>query len=130
MVRRWVVPLMLALLAVSSDAGAQRPVKLQVDLVTKSVRVGERARLIVRLVDADNRAVAAPKDLAVSIVARLPSNATEDLTSAVLKTGQSEMQVELPPAKTEGWLYIWAKQPELRLGLLFMPIASFGHSSA
>jgi hypothetical protein len=122
MVKRWVVSLLLALLAVCSDAGAQRPVKLQVDLVTKSVRVGERARLIVRLVDADNRAVAAPKDLAVSIVARLPSNATEDLASAVLKAGQSEMQVELPPAKTEGWLYIWAKQPELRLGGDFLRI--------
>ena len=122
MVKRWSISLVLALLAVSSDAGAQRPVKLQVDLVTKSVRVGEQARLIVRLVDADNRTVAAPKDLAVSIMARLPSNATEDLASAVLKAGQSEMQVALPPAETEGFLYLWAKQPELRLGGVYLRV--------
>jgi hypothetical protein len=66
-----------------------RPVKLQVDLSTKSVSVGERANMNVRLVDGDNRPVPAPKDFKVEIVVRLPSNATETLSSAVLKAGQS-----------------------------------------
>ena len=78
--------------------------------------------MIVRLVDADNRPVSAPKDFTVDFVARLPSNATETLISAVLKAGQSSMRVELPPAKTEGFLYIWAKQPELRLGGTYLRV--------
>jgi hypothetical protein len=97
-------------------------VKLQVDLPSKSVSVGERAAMNVNLVDADNRSVPAPKDFTVEIMARLPSNATETLLSAVLKAGQSSMRVELPPAKTEGFLYIWAKQPELRLGGAYLRV--------
>ena len=98
MIKRMLVSVFPALLMVSTGA-AQRPVKLQVDLLTKSVQVGERATRNVSLVDADNQPVPAPKDLPVSIVARLPSNATEDLASAVLKAGQSQVRVELPPAQ-------------------------------
>jgi len=73
-------------------------------------------------VDTDNRPVPAPKDFKVDIVARFPSNVTETLASPVLKAGQSSMRVELPPAKTEGFLYIWAKQPELRLGGAYLRV--------
>ena len=116
------VPLLIMLLGLRLGGETPRPVKLQVDLSTKSVSVGERANMNVHLVDGDNRPVPAPKDFKVEIVVRLPSNATETLASAVLKAGQSSMRVELPPAKTEGWLYIWAKQPELRLGGTFMRV--------
>jgi hypothetical protein len=116
------VPLLLALLGLRVGGETPRPVKLQVDLPSKSVSLGERAGMNVILVDADNRPVPAPKDFTVDIVARLPSNATETLTSAVLKAGQSSMRVELPPAKAEGFLYIWAKQPELRLGGAYLRV--------
>jgi len=115
-------PLLIMLLGMRLGGETPRPVKLQVDLSTKSVSVGERASMNVHLVDGDNRLVPAPKDFKVEIVVRLPSNATETLASPVLKAGQSSMRVELPPAKTEGWLYIWAKQPELRLGGTFMRV--------
>jgi hypothetical protein len=115
-------PLLITLLGLRLGGETPRPVKLQVDLSTKSVSVGERANMNVHLVDGDNRPVPAPKDFKVEIIVRLPSNATETLASAILKAGQSSMQVELPPAKTEGWLYIWAKQPELRLGGTFMRV--------
>lgn len=117
-----IVPLLIALLGLRLGGETPRPVKLQVDPPSKSVGVGERATLNVRLVDADNRPVSSPKDFTVDIVARLPSNATETLVSAVLRAGQSSMRVELPPAKTEGFLYIWAKQPELRLGGTYLRV--------
>ena len=117
-----IVPLLIALLGLRLGGETPRPVKLQVDPPSKSVSVGERATMNVRLVDADNRPVSAPKDFTVDFVARLPSNATETLISAVLKAGQSSMRVELPPAKTEGFLYIWAKQPELRLGGTYLRV--------
>ena len=37
-------------------------------------------------------------------------------------SGMSSLRVELPPAKTEGFLYIWAKQPELRLGGTYLRV--------
>jgi hypothetical protein len=110
------VPLLITLPGLRLGGETPRPVKLQVDLSTKSASFGERANINVNLVDGDNRTVPAPRDFTVDIVARLPSNATETLASAVLKAGQSSMRVELPPAKTGGFLYIWAKPPELRLG--------------
>jgi hypothetical protein len=116
------VPLLITLLGLRLGGESPRPVKLQVDLPSKSVSVGERATMNVHLVDADNRPVPAPKDFTVDIIARLPSNATETLASAVLKAGQSSMRVELPPAKTEGFVYIWAKQPELRLGGAYLRV--------
>ena len=118
----WIVPLLIALLGSRLGGETPRPVKLQVDPPSKPVSVGERATLNVRLVDADNRPVSAPKDFTVDIVARIPSNATETLASAVLKAGQSSMRVELPPAKAEGFVYIWAKQPELRLGGTYLRV--------
>jgi hypothetical protein len=103
------VPLLITLLALRLGGETPRPVKLQVDLSTKSVSVGECANMNVHLLDGDNQPLPAPKDFKVEIVVQLPSNATETLASPVLKAGQSSMRVELPPAKTEGWLYIWAK---------------------
>jgi len=122
MAKSGVVPLLITLLGLCLGGETPPPVKLHVDLSTKSVSVGERANMNVSLLDADNRPVPAPKDFTVDIVARLPSNATETLTSAVLKAGQSSMRVELPPAKTEGFVYIWAKQPELRLGGAYLRV--------
>ena len=116
------VALLITLLGLRLGGETPRPVKLQVDLSTKSVSVGDRANMTVHLVDGDNRPVPAPKDFTVDIVARLPSNATETLASAVLKAGQSSMRVELPPAKTEGFLYIWAKQAELRFGGTYLRV--------
>jgi hypothetical protein len=66
----------------------------------------------------------------MDIVARLPSNATEQLASAVLKAGQSSMSVELPPAKAEGFVYIWAKQPELKLGGAYLRVKPQGAQRA
>ena len=80
------VPLLFMVLGLRLGGETSRPVKLQVDLPLKSVSVGERAKMNVTLVDADNRPVPAPKDFTVDIVARLPSNATETLASAVLKS--------------------------------------------
>jgi hypothetical protein len=102
-------PLLITLLALRLGGETPRPVELQVDLSTKSVSVGECANMNVHLLDGDNQPLPAPKDFKVEIVVQLPSNATETLASPVLKAGQSSMRVELPPAKTEGWLYIWAK---------------------
>jgi hypothetical protein len=102
------VPLLITLLALHLGGETPRPAKLQVDLSTKSVSVGECANMNVHLLDGDNQPMPAPKDFKVDNVVQLPSNATETLASPVLKAGQSSMRVELPPAKTEGWLYIWA----------------------
>ena len=114
--------LLITFLGLHLGAETPRPVKLQVDIPSKSVSVGERANMRVHLVDSDNRPVPAPKDFKVDFVARLPSNATETLATAVLKAGQSSMSVELPPAKTEGFLYIWARQPELRFGGTYLRV--------
>ena len=115
-------PLLITLFGLHLGGEAPRPVKLQVDGPSKSILVGQRAMLNLRLVDADNRPVLAPKDFKVDIMARLPSNTAETLASAVLKAGQSSMSVELPPAKTEGFLYIWARQPELRFGGTYLRV--------
>ena len=81
------VPLLITLFGLHLGGETPRPVKLQVDGPSKSIRVGQRAMLNLRLVDADNRPVLAPKDFKVDIMARLPSNTAETLASAVLKAG-------------------------------------------
>ena len=116
------VPLLVAFLGAPVVGQTPRPVKLEVDPPPRSIVVGERASINVRLLDADNRLVAAPKDFTVNIVTRLPSSRNETLASAVLKAGQSAVRVELPPAKTEGFVYIWAKQAELRVGGAFLRV--------
>jgi hypothetical protein len=113
---------LLTLLATCFGADTARPVKLEVKLAASSVGVGERAAMTVQLLDAESRPVPAPKDFKVDIVARFPSNATETMASALLKAGESSLRVELPPATTEGFLYIWAKQPELRVGGAYLRI--------
>ena len=64
-------PLLIKLLGLRLGGETPRPVKLQVDLSTKSVGVGERANMNVHLVDAGNRPVPAPKDFKVEIVVQL-----------------------------------------------------------
>ena len=89
------VPLLVAFLGAPVVGQTPRPVKLEVDPPPRSIVVGERASINVRLLDADNRLVAAPKDFTVNIVTRLPSSRNETLASAVLKAAPDQFFTRL-----------------------------------
>ena len=109
-------------LAGARFAAAQIPVKLDVQAAKRVVATNERSQLRVTLLDVQNRPVAATKNLTVQIIARFPSNQTKNLAQATIPAGKSAQTVEIPALDTKGFVYIWAKQPELRLGGLFLAV--------
>lgn len=64
--------LVITLLALRLGGETPRPVKLQVDLSTKSVSFGECANMNVHLLDGDNQPVPAPKDFKIEIAGAAP----------------------------------------------------------
>ncbi len=112
----------LHLLVTDLPAQAARPVKLEVLRSEGSIQLGERTMVTVRLLDSDNHLAQAPKDLPIEIDVRLPSNAVQTLVKTTLRAGQNTLTVPLPAATTEGFLYIWAKQPELLPGGAYLRV--------
>ncbi|MEO8049372.1 MAG: hypothetical protein ABI833_03060 [Acidobacteriota bacterium] len=104
------------------SAQAARPVKLEVQRSKGSIQVGERTTVTVRLLDAENHIAQAPKNLPIEIDVRLPSNEVQTLVRTTLRAGQNSVTVPLPAITTEGFLYIWAKQPELLPGGAYLRV--------
>ena len=113
---------MFCLLVSSLLAQGATPVKLEVLRSEASIQLGDRTAVTVRLLDAENHRVRAPKDLPIENDARLPSNQVQTLARTMLKAGENTVTVPLPAATTEGFLYIWAKQPELLPGGAYLRV--------
>ncbi len=107
---------------------AETPVKLGVRAEKRVIHTGDRARLHVTLLDADNLPRAAAKNMEVQIIARFPSNETKNLTKITIPAGQTDQTVDLAPFDATGVVYIWAKHPELRVGGLFLSVRPPGGS--
>ncbi len=122
MIRGLVACLWVSIFGACLGAETPRPVKLEVEAPKAAIGLGERATLTVRLLGVNNQPVPAPRDFLIDILARLPSNTTATLTSITLPAGQSAVQVSLPPAETEGFLYIRARHPELLEGGAYLRV--------
>lgn len=109
-------------LALAPLAHSQLPVKIDVKPLIANVGLGERARISITLLDAGHKPAPAPRDWVIPLYARLPSGEVQELGEAVLQAGQATAEVRLPPATAEGFLYIWARHPELRLGGEFLRV--------
>jgi hypothetical protein len=117
---RGVIPILLCL-AVRGTAADERPIKLDIQPQWYSMRESEPVPVRIRLLNAANAPVQAPKRLDVALQARLPSGEVKSLRSVTFERGESEKQVAITPPGS-GVVYLWAKQAELLPGGVFVAL--------
>ena len=93
-----------------------KPQKLEVRPQEKSVSVGDRTVILVRLLDGLNQPLAAERDIPVDIMKRTGDGPKKPFSKAVIQRGQSQVEVPLPALSEPGLTYLWARNPELLLG--------------
>jgi hypothetical protein len=125
---RSVIPPLL-LLAVSGMAADQRPVKLDIQAEWYGVRAGEQVPIRIGLLSATNQPAQAPKRFDVQLQARLPSGEVKPLRTVTLEQGESTKEVSIAPPGF-GMIYIWAKQPELLPGGVYLAVRTSGSTVA
>jgi hypothetical protein len=116
-------PLLFIVLSAASQAlyPAPAPVKLAVEVSSRSVGPGEKIAIQIGLLDAANQPVGAPKPLVIALQARLPSGKVETLQNVAMQAGQSfnTVAASLPGS---GLVYVWARHPELLPGGEFVRV--------
>ena len=103
-----------------------KPQKLDVRPQEKSVSVGDRTVILVRLLDGLNQPMAAERDIPVDIMKRTGDGPKKPISKAVIQRGQSQVEVALPALTEPGLTYLWARNPELLLGGGFVRVKKEG----
>ena len=108
---------------------AAGPVKLGVKIDHHSITAGEKVIVTIDLLDSANRVVKAPIPITVSLQARMPSKAVQQLQNVTIAAAQSSATatVAVPGVGLE---YIWAKNPELIGGGAYVNVRSAARSAA
>jgi len=105
-----------------------RPVMLDVQPLEKVVGPDHRTSIVVRLLDSAHQPVIALRDIPIEILRRANDGQKMPFTQTTLHKGQTSVNVALPPFPETGLAYIWARNPELRLGGGYIRVREKGGS--
>lgn len=108
---------------------AASPVKLGVRVDRHSITAGDKLTVTIDSLDSANRPAKAPMPITVSLQARMPSKAVQQLQTVTIAAAQSSATatVSVPGAGLE---YLWAKTPELIAGGAYINVRSTVRSPA